>query len=45
MCITGIAITPIVLGYDAAIQVKSQMAKILPVILKEKKEMVFIRSQ
>lgn len=36
MCITGIAITPIVLGYDAAIQVKSQMAKILPeVILKE----------
>jgi hypothetical protein len=36
MCITGIAITPIVLGHDAAIQVKSQMAKILPeVILKE----------
>ncbi|MBJ9719770.1 hypothetical protein Q5M45_03995 [Acinetobacter pittii] len=36
MCVTGIAITPIVLGYDAAIQVKSQMAKILPeVILKE----------
>ncbi|HCQ9880129.1 TPA: hypothetical protein OMQ54_003509, partial [Acinetobacter baumannii] len=30
------ATTPIVLGYDAAIQVKSQMAKILPeVILKE----------
>ncbi len=39
MCITGIAITPIVLGYDAAIQVKSQMAKILPeVILKEEEE-------
>lgn len=36
MCVTGIAITPIVLGHDAAIQVKSQMAKILPeVILKE----------